>query len=117
MIDDYILHRKLTKEEKAAAQRLAILLNDFLKKDLKKKDLSTPSKIRKYWKILERNLWQQEMEPPGPFCPLKSEHMDASTDIPGLHKGEDIGSANTILWLHELLKFHRELFENPEKFL
>lgn len=107
---------RLSKEEKAKAKMLGTLLNEFLEKDLKEKDLSTPNKISNYWKILEKNLWQQEMEPPGPFCPLKSEHMDASTDITGLHKAEHIGSANTILWLHQFLKFRLDLFENPKKF-
>jgi len=108
--------KRLSKEDKVKAQRLANLLNDFLEKDLSEKDLSTPNKVTKYWKILKNNLWQREMEPPGPFCLLRTESMDTFTEIPGLHRAEDIGSANTILWLHQMLKFCREQFENPEKF-
>lgn len=105
----------LTKETKAKAQRLAILLNEFLEKNIKSEDLSAPNKIGQYWKLLERNLWQRKMDPSGAYCLLGSDHSDASMDIPGLQTAEKVGAGNIILWLHELLRSVRARFEEPEE--
>lgn len=74
--------KSLEKKKKAEARRIAIFLNKFLEKNLKKKDVSTASKIKIYWKTLEKNFWRQKMEPPGPYCLINPDRLNAVLDIP-----------------------------------
>ena len=107
--------KSLEKKKKAEARRIAIFLNKFLEKNLKEKDVSTASKIKIYWKTLEKNFWRQKMEPPGPYCLINPDRLNAVLDIPGGLKTEEVGAANVILWLHQLLKSVRDKFEKQKE--
>ena len=101
-------HRKPKEQVKGKAKHLAILIDEFLEKEIEREHLiSKPDEIQRLKKLLEDELWQNNIDPNDPYWKFES---DFAMDHSERYTDQELQSANieegigTILYYHRLLK-------------
>lgn len=115
---------KNRSSNKTSRERLTILVDGFLEKEIEGEDLiSNPDRIDHYRRLLEKNLWEQKIDPHDPNWNFDSDLSDTAIDNPNLYPPGEVTRANleqgvnTILYFHGLLKpFWDDFKEHLEVF-